>query len=814
VTTSDLFQDVRQAIRSLLRQPGFAAAAVLTLGLGIGATTAIFTVVNSVLIRPLPYPDADQLVRIAHNIGGIDQAYFSDEIFLTYQQNTQAFQDLGVWIPAGRANVTGQGDPEEVRALAVSRGLLTTLGMRPEVGRWFSAEDEAPAAPDAVMLGHPYWQRKFARDRSVVGRVMIVDSRPYQIVGVMPAAFRFRGEHDVIRLLRIDAGRPIPGFRLNGVARLQPGVTLAQAGADVTRMFPIWIKDPALRARWAPALRPLKQDVVGDIGNTLWVLMGTIGVVLLMACANVANLLLVRADGRRQELAIRAALGAGWMRLALTMLIESLALAALGGLLGVALAYAGVRALVAMGPANLPRLLEISLDSQALVFALVVSLFSGLLFGAIPIFKYVRPEPAATLASAGRSCTITRERHRSNNALVAAQMALALLLLVSAALMIRSFQALRTVAPGFTRPHEVQTFAFSIPATEVAEPQRVTRLQHEIVEKIAAIPGVSATAFTTRLPMDETNRSSAAISAENRPESRPTPPNRHVRFVSPGLFHTLGTPLVAGRDFTWTDVYERREVAIVSENLAREFWGSPIAALGQRVREFYDGSSPWREVVGVAGNVHDDGVHQASPATVYWPAQWTSRTFAAPGYQPRRVAVAVRSERVGSQGLLREIEEAVQSVHANLALAQVRTLGDVYDQSMARTSFTLVMLTIAGMMALLLGVFGLYGVLSYMVTRRRREIGIRLALGAEPRQIRRLFVGRALALAAVGGTIGLAAAAASTRLMQSLLYGVGPLDPITFTATPLLLAAAAVLASYLPARRAVSIDPVETLRAD
>jgi predicted permease len=647
-----------------------------------------------------------------------------------------------------------------------------------------------------------------------VGRVIIVDSRPFQIIGVMPAAFRFRGEHDIIRLLRINRGRPTPGFRLNGVARLKPDVTLAQANADVTRMFPIWMKDPALITRWAPALRPLKQDIVGDIGNTLWVLMGTIGIVLIMACANVANLLLVRADGRRQELAIRAALGASWTRLARAMLIESVALAVLAGLLGFGVANACVRALVAMGPPNLPRLLEITIDPLALGFALVVSLLSGLLFGVIPILKYVAPDVAATLASAGRSFTLTRERSRSQNALVVVQISFALILLVSAGLMIRSFQALRTVEPGFARPHDVQTFAISIPATEVAEAERVTRLQHEIVEKIAAIPGVSATGFTTRLPMDETNRSSAAMTAENRPEDRTTPPNRHVRFVSPGMFHTLGTHLAAGRDFTWTDIYERREVAIVSENLAREFWGSPAAALGRRIREFYDGNSPWREVIGVAGNVHDDGVHQAPPATVYWPAQQTSRTFGAPGYQPRRVAVAVRSERAGTEGFLREIGEAVHSIQPNLPLAQVRTLGEVYDQSMARTSFTLVMLTIAGTMALLLGVFGLYGVLAYTVTRRRREIGIRLALGAEPRQIRRLFVGRALALTAAGATIGLVAAAAFTRLMQSLLFGVGPLDPVAFAATPIVLAAAAVMASYLPARRAVAVDPVETLRAE
>jgi predicted permease len=349
---------------------------------------------------------------------------------------------------------------------------------------------------------------------------------------------------------------------------------------------------------------------------------------------------------------------------------------------------------------------------------------------------------------------------------------------------------------------------------EVAEPDRVTRMQHEIVEKIAAIPGVASAAFTTRLPMDQTDRGSAAMVAQDKVETRPTPPNRHVRFVSPGMFQTLGTPLIAGRDFTWTDLYDSREVTIVSENLAREMWGSPEAALGKRIREFYSNSSPWREIVGVADNVHDDGVHQAPPATVYWPAQVRGRTFGLVGYQPRRVTVAIRSERAGTEGFLKEIADTVRSVHANLPLAQVRTLGEIYDESMARTSFTLVMLAIAGAMALLLGIVGIYAVISYAVSQRRREIGIRLALGAQPRAIRGLFVRRGLSLVGTGLAIGLGGALGFTRLMESQLFGISPLDPVTFTSMPIVLAAAAVLASYLPARRAVAVDPVETLRAE
>jgi predicted permease len=812
----DLWRDMRYTARTLRKQPGFAAAAVVTLALGIGATTAIFSVVNGVLINPLPYPDSDALVRIVHSIGGIDQPYFNDAIYTTYADNTQAFEDVGVWTPGETATVTGQGDPEEVRTLRASHGVLTTLGVRPEIGRWFSTAEDTPGAPDTVMLGHAYWQRKFGGDRAVLERVLTINGRPHQIIGVMPAGFRFDGELEIVLPLGIDRGALIPTFRLLGVARLKPGVTLPQANADVARMLDVWSENfkvrPTVRARWGPFLRPLKQDVVGDVGRTLWVLMGTIALVLLMACANVANLLLVRGAARQQEFAIRVALGARWTRVARQLLVESLTLAALGGALGVGLAYGGLRLLLALGPSNLPRLAEISLDPVVLGFALTISLLSGLLFGLIPILKYAGPRLADALGG-GRGASLTRERQRSQQALVTAQVALALVLLVSAGLMIRSFQALRHVDPGFTQPQHVQTFSVSIPPSMVANPERVTRMQQEVVDKIAAIPGVAAAAFTTRLPTGS-DRSSAALSVEGKVDDGRTPPNRQVKIISPGMFHTLATPLVAGRDFTWTDLYDLRDVAIISENLARELWGSPEAALGKRVREYYAAKSPLREVVGVAGDVYDDGADQRPPATIYWPAQPLEQLLSMSGYQSRRVSVAIRTERAGTESLLNQVREAVWSVSANLPLAQVRTLDEVYDQSMARTSFTLVMLAIAGAMALLLGVSGLYGVIAYAVSQRRREIGIRLALGAQAREIRGLFVRRGLVLVGVGVAIGLGGAAAFTRVMQSLLFGISPLDPVTFTAMPVVLAAAAVLASYLPARRAVAVDPVETLRAE
>jgi predicted permease len=813
----DLGQDIRYTARSLRKQRVFAAAAVLTLGLGIGATAAIFSIVNGVLIKPLPYPDPDALVRIVHSIGGTDQPYFSDAIYLAYVDNTQAFQDLGVWTPGETATITGRGDPEEVRTLTASRGVLTTLGVQPEIGRWFSTGDDSPGSADTVVLTSGYWQRRLGGDRGVLGRALTINGRPHHIIGVMPADFRFSGEFEIVLPLRIDRGARIPSFRLLGVARLKPGITLAQANADVTRVLKVWFEtsgvNPGVRTRWAPSLQTLKQDVVGDVGRTLWVLMGAISIVLLMACANVANLLLVRADARRQESAIRAALGASWTRIARQLFVESLTLALLGGALGVGLAYGGLRALVAIGSANLPRVAEISIDPVVLAFALTISVLSGILFGLIPILKHSQPRLVDAIGCGGRGASLTRERQRSQQVLVAVQMALALVLMMSAGLMIRSFQALRSVDPGFTQPRHLQTFSISVPPTVVAEPERVTRMQHAVLDKIATIPGVVSAAFTTRLPMGS-DRSSTALTVEGMVDDGRTPPNRQVKIISPGMFRTQGTPLVAGRDFTWTEIYDMRDVAIVSENLARELWRSPTAALGRRIREYYDKGSRWREIVGVAGNVHDDGVDQPAPATVYWPAQPDEQLLSMSGYQSRRVSVAIRSERAGTQDLLDHVSEAVWSVSATLPLAQVRTLDEVYQRSMARTSFTLAMLAIAGTMALLLGISGIYGVISYAVSQRRREIGIRLALGAQAGEIRRLFVRRGLILGAVGLAIGLAGALAFTRLMESLLFGVSSLDPVTFTAIPVVVAAAAVLASYLPARRAMAVEPVETMRAE
>jgi predicted permease len=812
-----VWQDVRHAFRTLRRRPGFATAAIVMLALGIGATTAIFGVVKGVLIDPLPYSNSDALVRIVHNIGGIEQSYFNDAITTTYLENMRTFESFGVWSPSGAGvTITGNGEPEEVRALTASRGLFLTLGVQPELGRWFSSEDDAPGSPNTAMIGGSYWRQKYAGDRGLVGRTITINGRPYQIIGVMPAHFNFDGKFDVFLPLRINPARPVPFFYLNGVGRMKPGVTLAQANADIARMLEIYFDkyrtNTSRAVRWVPSLVPLKQDVIGDVGQTLWVLMATITLVLLMACANVANLMLVRAESRREEIATRAALGATRVRVARALLVESTMLAVIGGALGLASAYVALRLLVMADPADLPRLSEIAMDPMTVMFAIGITLACSLLFSLVPIAKSIGPRFGAAIGLNARGATSTRERQRSQSALVVVQMALALVLLVSAGLMIRSFQALRRVDPGFTQPHTLQTFGITLPPTTVPDLDQVMRTQQQILDKIAAIPGVTSVAFTTRLPMDS-DRWSMALAAEDKPSDEgTTPPNRHVKIVSPGSFRTFGTPLVAGRDFTWTDLHELREVAIISENLAREMWGSAGAALGKRIRQFYGAKGPWREIVGVSGDVYDDGVPQRPPETVYWPARLDPKIFM--GYQPRRVSFVIRTDRAGTTSLLQELRQAVASINPNLPLAQAAKLDALYERSMSRTSLTLTMLAIAGAMALLLGVCGIYGVIAYAVAQRRREIGIRMALGAQAHHVRALFIRRGMIVAAAGLVLGVTAAAAFTRLMESVLFGITPLDPLTFTAMPIFLAAAALLATYVPASRAAGVDPVETMRAE
>jgi putative ABC transport system permease protein len=824
-----LARDSRYALRALRRSPTFTAVALLTLAIGIGANTAVFSVVNGVLLQPLPYPDADRLVAVWHTAPGAPGVAsvsgglrLSLSMYATYAKEKRAFEAVGVWAPQN-VTVTGIGEPELVRGVLVTDGTLQALNVPPMAGRWLDSADDKMAS-DTIMLGYGYWQRRFGGDLSAIGRTLNVGARVRQIIGIMPKGFRVATiEPEVIVPGPIIGNRlMLSGFGFEAIARLKPGMTIADGNADIARMVPIWMRswptipgaDPRVYETWriTPALRPLKQDVIGNVGSALWVVMGTIAIVMLIACANVANLLLVRAESRQQELAVRAALGASAGRIVRTLLMESVWLGLLGGTLGVGVAYGGLRALVANAPAGLPRVSDIAIDGWALTFAATVSVVSGLLFGLVPALKYRGPRIAAALHG-GRTTSASRDRHRARGALVVAQVSLALVLLVSAGLMTRTVRALRAVEPGFTHPEQLQTMRVMIPGGMMPDIERVTRSLESMADGLSKIPGVSSVAFTTQLPVGGSAPDWDAVIAEGQTlDANAMPPMRLLKYVSPGLFQTLGTRLLAGRDYTWADLYEKHDVVIVSENLARELWGSPAAALGKRIRTLP--TTPWREVIGVVQDVHDNGVHVASPTIIYWPALMHSLYAPNTPGGVRNVVFAVRSNAAGTEVLLNSMRQAVWAVNNSLPLASVQTLQDLYERSLARTSFTLVMLTIAGLMALVLGVIGIYGVIAYSVTQRAREIGIRLALGAQPGTLKTMFVRHALGLAFVGVVIGLGASAGLSRLMASLLYGVSPLDPVTFVAVPVVLVAATLLASYLPARRVAAVDPVDALKAE
>ena len=567
--------------------------------------------------------------------------------------------------------------------------------------------------------------------------------------------------------------------------------------------------------RITPAFRPLKAAVVGNIGGALWVVMGTLGMVMLIACANVANLLLVRVEGKQQELAVRAALGAGWVRVVSELLLESALLAIGGAALGVGVAYWGLALLVRIGPANLPRLNEISVDARALLFAFALSALSTVLFGLIPALKYAGPKISLTLRSGGRGASLSRERHRARNLLVVTQVALALMLLISSGLMIRTFQELRRVDPGFTRPDAVETFRILIPRVLVPEVERVARFENEIADKLAAIPGVTSVGFASALPMDQSPLNWDGILKEGQSYAAGyRPAMRTYINVSPGFFKAQGTRLAAGRDFSWDDLYNLHPVVMVSENLAKELWGSAANAIGKRVRPI--DISPWFQVIGVVQDVRIVSAQEPPPATVYWPTMGPSpyQLVLAVSNATRAVAYSIRSSRAGTSAFFEQARKAVWSVNSSLPLADMQTLREISDRSMARTSFTLVMLAIAGGMALLLGLIGIYGVIAYTVAQRRREVGIRMALGAEAGTVQRMFVSQGLSLCAFGVVVGLIAAACLSRLMSSILFGVAPFDPITYIATPAVLLLAAAAACYIPARRAAAVDPAETLRSE
>ena len=815
----------KQVLRRLLRAPMFTLMMLLTLASGIGATIAMFSVLEGVLLKPLPYPNANQLVGLWHRAPGInvDRLDMAPANYFIYREQNHVFQDIGMY-QADSVNVTGHDAPEQVQAIDVTDGLLPVLGVAPMLGRTFNRADDSPGAALTVVLSYDYWQRHFGGNRSAVGQTITVDGKIRQVIGIMPRNFRFLDwtiQPVLYEPLQLDRGKTTLGqFGFNAIARLRPGHTFATATADLARMIPTVLSSfPAppgfsinlfKKAQITPEIRPLMRDVVGDVGPTLWIMMGSIGIVLLIACANVANLMLVRAEGRYQELAICSALGASRWRIVQEFLLESVLIGAMGATLGLALAWGAVHLLIALAPAGLPRLSDIGIDLPVLGFTLLVAAVSSALSGLIPAFRYARLRAGIGLREGGRSLSQGRERHRTRNILVMMQVGLAFVLLICSGLLIRTYRAMTHVNPGFDHA-SIQTFRMLIPDTVVPDNEKVLRMEQDMLSKIAAVPGVTSAAISRSIPLDDQRWFDPVYANDRGYAEGQVPPLRRFQFISPGFLRTQGIPLIAGRDFTWEDDYRRLPVAMVSLNFAREYWGSPENALGKRIRVSHDDG--WREIVSVVGDVHEDAVSQDAPKIAYWPLLMNN--FEGNKVEVQRwITFVVHSNRAGSSSLAGDLRRAVWSVDSNLPVADMRTEDFLYARSMARTSFTLVMIGIASGIALLSGLVGLYGVIAYSVSQRRREIGIRIAVGAQRNDITGMFVRQGLLLAGAGTLCGFVVALGATRLLHSLLFGVGSFDPVTYASSCAALWGAALLASYLPSRQTTRVNPIEALRAE
>ncbi len=818
----ELMRSLRQHVRRLGRARLFTLICAGTLALGIGATLAIYAVVDAVLLEPLPYPAQERLVGLWYQAPGINEGDVpqSPALHYTLEADSRSFEGLAM-LSTRRGTVTGEGEPEEVPVANVTHGALSLFGARPERGRGFTPADDEPGAALTAIVSWGYWQRRLDGDASVVGRVLVLDGRPREIVGVLPADFRLPDdEADIYVPFQFDRAQLAVGnFSYQGIGRLRPGVTLAAATADIARLVEVATErytgaltiEMLREARFAPVVRPLAADVVGDVGDVLWVLLGTVGIVLLIAFANVANLFLVRAEGRYREVALRTALGASRSRLAREFLAESMLLAGAGGVAGIALAAGAVRLLHVLAPEQLPRLDAIAIDGSVLVAAALLTLLAGAVLGLVPILRHGSERVSGMLREGGRGGSAGRERLRVRSLLVVGQLALALVLLSGSGLMIRSALAMRSVQPGFTDAASLLTLRLSIPSASVEQPEAVFAMHERILRNLEAVPGVASVGLSSSVPMDGLNSNDPI-----EPEAFPVQPGqiapiRRYKWVSPGLFETMGTPIVAGRAYTWADMRSRPDVVVISESLARAYWDTPQQAVGQRVRNIE--GRPWREIIGVVADVRDDGVDREPPQIAYWPVIMNS--LWEEGVQVQRALTYVlRLDAAPTPAFMDAVRRAVWDVNASLPLANVRTMDEVLDRSMARTSFTLVMLAIAAAVALVLGAVGLYGVMSYTVAQRTREFGVRMALGARAADVGTLVLRHATLLVGIGLAAGLLAAFTLTRLMSALLYGVAPSDPLTFAGVAIVLALVAVVASLVPVARASRVDPLDALRTE
>jgi len=806
-------------VRELRHRPGFLLVAVLTLGVGLGANAAIFSVVDAVLIRPLPYPESERLVAIWGTAPGLkmDRTAMSDGIYVLFRKENRVLAEMGIY-QEGAATLTGTSTPERVGIARVTASLFSLLHVPPACGRAIQEADEKPGAEKVAVLSDGLWRRRFGGDPAVVGRTLRVDGVERRIVGIMPAGFRFPAADDELWApITIDSTRLRPtDFNYTAIGRLRPGVTPENAARDLSalvwRIPEVYGEKELSRgmiesAHLGVAVPLLRDEMVGSVARVLWVLLGSVGCILLIACANVGNLFLVRAERRQRELAVRTALGATQGAVTRLFLGESLVLSLLGGLLGLALAWASVRLLVSVRPPGIPRLNEVGVAGRVLLFTTALSLVAGLFCGAFAALRTGVSALVPALKEGGSGGTAGRARHRARSALIVAEVALALVLLVGSGLMVKSFQRLRTVDPGFD-PHGVLTLRLDLPAAEYRDAPATLGFIQRLLERVRALPGVAAAGTTYPLPLTGSTPSSGTWIEDFPPGEGQVWPQIGTRFVSPGTFSALRVPVIEGRVFDRLEPSRRSTEIVVNKALAERYWPGR-SALGKRLSLERPGEGIWYTIVGVVGDVHDAGLESPPTPSIYYPMVRTSDVE----WAPRSITLIVRGGG-DPMSFVAPIRAVVRSLDPNLPLSQVRPLGEVVERSIARTSFTMLLLVAAAAVALILGSLGIYSVIAYVVSQRTREIGVRMALGATRRDISRMVLGEGLAITSLGIAVGLAGALALTRLMLALLYGVSPTDPATFVAVPALLTGVALLATWVPARRAARVEPLVAIRSE
>ncbi|HEX7020200.1 MAG TPA: ABC transporter permease [Gemmatimonadaceae bacterium] len=819
---------VRHAVRRLALSRGFALAAVLTLALGIGATTSVLTLVDAVLLRPLPYPEPERLVDVSHelSLSGLTRVDQSDATYLYYRRANRVFTDLALYQPSaaqigGVGGAGGTARPERTVASRVTASLFQVLGAQPLRGRAFVDAEDLPQAPGVVLIGEDLWRRRYGADPALVGKRVDVDGVPREVVGIMPASFAFPSSATQVWLpLTVDATHTrSAAFDYAGVARLRDGVTPYAAAAELRRLlphvpdvFPGRLTRAGIEAtKMRPIVRPLREVIVGDIGRVLWVVLAAVAFVLLIACANVVNLFLVRAEGRQLELAVRRALGASRASIAREFLAEGFILSAAGGILGVVLAAVAIRAATGTrATLNIPRLAEVGVDARMLGVAVAITVLAALVVSVFPALRSAAHSEAGALSQVGRTATAGRHRHRARHTLVVVQVALALVLLAGAGLMARSFAHLRAVQPGFDAAHAF-TFRVTLLDARYRTAGDAARFIERVLQSVSHVPGAQAAGAVTKLPLDDAARADTAVWVEEHlPPPGAIPGIHQVAFASPDYFRALGIPLLQGRSFEDLDATRApREVVVTKAFAGRYFPGA--LAVGKRIRMMPFGD--WYTIVGVTGDVRATALEEPPDEMVYLPLVITPGGVDTARFTPRDLAIVV-SGRAAPRQMAGSIQNAMHSLDPQMGTYAARPMTDVVSRAEARTRMTMLLLGVASLVALALGAVGIYGVVSYVVSLRAREIAVRIALGAEPASVRRMVSRQAIVMAATGVVIGLAGAVAVTRVLGAMLFGVGPTDPVALAGSAALLLTVSFAASWLPARRAAGVDPARVLRGD